>query len=221
MWTPYQTRNHNNNNSNELSGRQEMYSHRDYLQALLESGSVHHDSSVEQFDEDRRMLAFFDSLLQRELGRGHNDSSDDDTDDLSITIDSSDDIDDSSFRISQSEDEDSEDMTLEDINSQTVDLTDSTTHFNNGTEILSSRARHPTIVSLAKNYRIHYVQMIKAIITENTSCPSEKHGLESPTMTTVKRQRSSSNYSNTLQALRNRIQNEENEQFYFNDERRM
>ncbi|CAF1986314.1 unnamed protein product [Rotaria magnacalcarata] len=224
MWTPYQTRNHNNNNSNELSGRQEMYSHRDYLQALLESGSVHHDSSVERFDEDRRMLAFFDSLLQRELGRGHNDSSDDDSDDLSITIDSSDvsdDIDDSSFRSSQSEDEDDEDMPLEDINSQTVDLTDSTTHFNNATEILSSRSRPPTIVSLAKNYRIHYVQMIKAKMTGNTSCPSEKHALESPTMTTVKRQRSSSNYFNTLQTLRNRIQNEENEQFYFNDERRM
>jgi len=34
MWTPYQTR----NNSNQLNGRQEMYSHRDYLRAVLESG---------------------------------------------------------------------------------------------------------------------------------------------------------------------------------------
>jgi hypothetical protein len=38
MWTPYRTRNNNNNNSNKLNGRQEMYSHRDYLRAVLESG---------------------------------------------------------------------------------------------------------------------------------------------------------------------------------------
>jgi hypothetical protein len=37
MWTPYQTRNHNNN-SNKLNGRQEMYSRRDYLRAVLELG---------------------------------------------------------------------------------------------------------------------------------------------------------------------------------------
>jgi hypothetical protein len=35
MWTPYQTR---NNNSNKSNARQEMYSHRDYLRAVLESG---------------------------------------------------------------------------------------------------------------------------------------------------------------------------------------
>jgi hypothetical protein len=40
-------------------------------------------------------------------------------------------------------------------------------------------------------------------------------------MMTTKRQRSSLNSNNTLQTLRNRIRNEENEQFYFNDERRM
>jgi hypothetical protein len=34
MWTPYKTR----NNSKKFNGRQEMYSHRDYLQAVLESG---------------------------------------------------------------------------------------------------------------------------------------------------------------------------------------
>lgn len=40
MWTPYRTRNHNNS-TNQLNGRQEMYSHRDYLQAVLESGRNH------------------------------------------------------------------------------------------------------------------------------------------------------------------------------------
>jgi hypothetical protein len=90
----------------------------------------------------------------------------------------------------------------------------------------SSQSRHPTIVTLAKNYRIHYVKMIKEIngITTNQS---EKRSLESPTMITSKRQRpssassTSSNSNNILQTLRNRIRNEENERFYLNDERRM
>jgi len=89
----------------------------------------------------------------------------------------------------------------------------------------SSQSRHPTIVTLAKNYRIHYVKMIKEI-TGTTTNQSEKRSLESPTMITSKRQRpssssASSNSNNILQTLRNRIRNEENEQFYFNDERRM
>jgi hypothetical protein len=50
---------------------------------------------------------------------------------------------------------------------------------------------------------------------------SEKRSLDSPIPITFKRQRSSLDSNNTLQTLRNRIQNEENEQFYFNDERRM
>lgn len=51
--------------------------------------------------------------------------------------------------------------------------------------------------------------------------PTEKRSLESPTMVTSKRPCSSSssttNPDNTLQRLRNRIRDEENEQFYFND----
>ncbi len=96
---------------------------------------------------------------------------------------------------------------------------DSATHSDNPSESPSSRSRNPTVISLAKNYRIHYVQMIKEI-TGTTSSRTEKRSLESPTRTTFKRQRSSLN-NNTLRTLRNRIQNEENEQFYFNDERRM
>jgi hypothetical protein len=80
------------------------------------------------------MLAFFDSLLQREL-RSTQDDSDgrlfnfsissisveiDDSDNLSFMIDSSDD-DDLSLRTSESEDE--EQITLEEMNNQTVDLT--------------------------------------------------------------------------------------------------
>jgi hypothetical protein len=95
-----------------------------------------------------------------------------------------------------------------------LNFSESTATSNNN---LSFRSRHSTIVSLAKNYRIHYIKMLKDI----TSNQSDKRSLESPTMTRFKRQRSSSNYDNSLQTLRNRIQNEENEQFYFNDERRM
>jgi len=188
-----------------------MYSHRDYLQAVLESGAVHHDSSIQRYDEDKRMLAFFDALLQREL-KGQNDNddenSDDDSDDLSFIIESSDD---------DLSSDDEEQITLEEINSQTVDLADSTTHSNNSLP----RSNQPTIVSLAKNYRIHYIQMIKEL-TGRTSNQPEKRSLESPTMMTSKRQRpSSSSFNNTLQMLRNQIRNEENEQFYFNDERKM
>lgn len=39
MWTPYQTRNHRHQcDTNQLNERQQMYSHRDYLRAVLESG---------------------------------------------------------------------------------------------------------------------------------------------------------------------------------------
>ena len=44
-------------------------------------GSVHYDSSIERYDEDRRMLAFFDSLLRRELTTDHRKSDSDDDDD--------------------------------------------------------------------------------------------------------------------------------------------
>jgi len=83
-----------------------------------------------------------------------------------------------------------------------------------------SHSRHPTIVSLAKNYRIHYLKMLKEI-NGIPSNQSEKRSLDSPIPMTFKRQCSSLDSNNTLQTLRNRIQHEENEQFYFNDERRM
>ena len=67
--------------------------------------------------------------------------------------------------------------------------------------------------------------MIKGITGKITNQP-EKRSLESPPMITSKRQCPStssapSNSNNILQRLRNRIRNEENEQFYFNDERKM
>lgn len=82
-------------------------------------GSVHHDSSIELYDEDKRMLAFFDSLLQRELSgqnEENDDDDDDDSDDLSSIIISTDDDDD------EMTSDDEEQITLEEINRQTVDL---------------------------------------------------------------------------------------------------
>ncbi|CAF4399607.1 unnamed protein product, partial [Adineta steineri] len=142
-------------NNTKFNGRQEMYTHRDYLRAVLESGSVHHDSSVERYDEDKRMLAFFDSLLQRELRHGHMDDDDDisdddsDSDDLSSIIDSTDD--DLSSRNSPSADETEEQVTLEEINSQITNPTDLPANSNNLSEETSTShpPRHPTIVSLA------------------------------------------------------------------------
>ncbi|UJR34147.1 hypothetical protein I4U23_021554 [Adineta vaga] len=216
MWTPYRTRN-NPSNSNQLIGRQEMYTHRDYLRAVLESGSIHHDSSIERYDEDERMLAFFDSLLQRELNPTDDDS-DDDSDSLSSIVDSSDT--DSLDQTNRSENESEELITLEEINSQAADLTDSVTQSNHPSESQTSNSRSLTIVSLAKNYRIHYIQMLNEKLGLK-SMQTDKRSLESPTIPIVKRQRSSSNIGNTLQTLRNRIETEETEQFYFNDERRM
>ncbi len=100
-------------------------------------------------------------------------------------------------------------------------FSESTIHKNNFCDSLSAHSRHPTIVSLAKNYRVRYVQMIKEKIIGSTTSQTEKRCLESPTTMAFKRQRTSSNYVNTLQTLRNRIEHEENEQFFFNDERRM
>ncbi|CAF1210063.1 unnamed protein product [Adineta ricciae] len=200
IWTPYRTRN-NHSNSNLLVGRQEMYTHRDYLRAVLESGSVHHDSSIERYDEDKRMLAFFDSLLQRELGNSHTHSDDDDDDDdsdsdaLSLIFTSSED---SSDGILQSDHENEEQVTLEEINSQIADLSDSATHSNHPSVSGMTNSRHSTIVSLAKNYRVQYLEMLK----ENfgTKFPQmDKRSLDSPTNSSVKRQRSSSNSSNKLQ----------------------
>ena len=49
-------------------------------------GAVHHDSAIERYDEDKRMLAFFDSLLQRELSGRDDDDDDDDSDGLSLVF---------------------------------------------------------------------------------------------------------------------------------------
>lgn len=55
-----------------------VYSHEDYINLVLESGQfVTHDYSHQSVQEDSRMMAFFDSLVQRDIEGWTSDSSDD------------------------------------------------------------------------------------------------------------------------------------------------
>ncbi|CAF0993025.1 unnamed protein product, partial [Didymodactylos carnosus] len=83
-WTPFSfpgcSGNLDNNiNSATLEGR-EIYSHDDYIQSVFETGVLYPDYSQESIEEDKRMIAFFDSLVQRELDGNWTPSSDDDDD---------------------------------------------------------------------------------------------------------------------------------------------
>ncbi|KAJ8683820.1 hypothetical protein QAD02_019612 [Eretmocerus hayati] len=44
-----------------------VYTHDEYKNLVLRSGQVNHDYSQQSIDEDQRMMAFFDSLVQREI----------------------------------------------------------------------------------------------------------------------------------------------------------
>jgi hypothetical protein len=81
------------------------------------------------------------------------------------------------------------------------------------------RSRPPSIVSLAENYRHHYLKMLHETMGINR-CMGEKRPLTSPTAMITKRLHSSST-TNLLRTLRNQIRDEDDEQFYFNTERQM
>ena len=61
-----------------------------------------------------------------------------------------------------------------------------------------ANSRHSTIVSLAKTYRVQYLEMLKETFGTKFA-QMEKRSLDSPTISSVKRQRSSSNSSNKVQ----------------------
>jgi len=64
-----------------LSKGRQLYSREDYVRMTIESGTVlAHEYSTESTSENRRMIAFFDSLVQREV-EGSSSSTDDDDDD--------------------------------------------------------------------------------------------------------------------------------------------
>lgn len=65
----------------ESIAKREFYSHEQYMQLIVESGvPLSHDYGLRSVDEDPRMLAFFDSLIQRvNSGWLSDDSSDEET----------------------------------------------------------------------------------------------------------------------------------------------
>lgn len=64
------------------SGTQEprkRYSHHEYIGLILESSSMIHDYHTENTEEDPKMLAFFDSLMQHEADARNSETSDEET----------------------------------------------------------------------------------------------------------------------------------------------
>ncbi len=54
-----------------------MYSHQQYINLVINTGTgLAHDYTSQSLDEDPRMIAFFDSLVQREVDRSFSDSDD-------------------------------------------------------------------------------------------------------------------------------------------------
>lgn len=61
-----------------IKENRKVYSHEDYINLVLESGQfMTHDYSHQSVQEDPRMMAFFDSLVQRDIEGWTSDSSDD------------------------------------------------------------------------------------------------------------------------------------------------
>lgn len=65
-WSPFRISNDNGTNA-AVENPRPTYTHEDYVDLLVRNGPVMtHDYSNESLDEDPRMMAFFDSLVQRE-----------------------------------------------------------------------------------------------------------------------------------------------------------
>lgn len=66
VWSPFRISNDNGTNA-AIDNPRPTYTHEDYVDLLVRNGPVMtHDYSNESLDEDPRMMAFFDSLVQRE-----------------------------------------------------------------------------------------------------------------------------------------------------------
>ncbi|XP_022095639.1 DDB1- and CUL4-associated factor 5-like isoform X2 [Acanthaster planci] len=75
LWSPFTLP---NIRPDEDSPRR-MFSHQQYIDLVINSGSaLSHDYSDQSMEEDPRMIAFFDSLVQREINRSFSDSDDSD-----------------------------------------------------------------------------------------------------------------------------------------------
>lgn len=75
------------NTVTNVEAPRKRYSHNEYIELILESSSMIHDYHTENTQEDPKMLAFFDSLVQHEADEHASDTSASD-DDATIVIES-------------------------------------------------------------------------------------------------------------------------------------
>ena len=89
VWSPFPIpRGYNSKEGCSVGSRRELYSHSDYLSFIQYGGLPlsHDEYESKSTEEDPRMLAFFDSLIQREKDNLHSDSDDSYLDDLHLSF---------------------------------------------------------------------------------------------------------------------------------------
>ena len=88
MWSPFPIPRGYNSKEACVGSRRELYSHSDYLSFIQYGGLPlsHDEYESKSTEEDPRMLAFFDSLIQREKDNLHSDSDDSFLDDLHLSF---------------------------------------------------------------------------------------------------------------------------------------
>lgn len=88
VWSPFPIPRGYNSKESCVGSRRELYSHSDYLSFIQYGGLPlsHDEYESKSTEEDPRMLAFFDSLIQREKDNLHSDSDDSFLDDLHLSF---------------------------------------------------------------------------------------------------------------------------------------
>ena len=88
VWSPFPIPRGYNSKEACVGSRRELYSHNDYLSFIQYGGLPlsHDEYESKSTEEDPRMLAFFDSLIQREKDNLHSDSDDSFLDDLHLSF---------------------------------------------------------------------------------------------------------------------------------------
>ena len=88
VWSPFPIPRGYNSKEACVGSRRELYSHSDYLSFIQYGGLPlsHDEYESKSTEEDPRMLAFFDSLIQREKDNFHPDSDDSFLDDLHLSF---------------------------------------------------------------------------------------------------------------------------------------
>lgn len=88
VWSPFPMPRGSSYNESCTGSRRELYSHSDYLGFIHYGGLPlsHDEYESKSTEEDPRMLAFFDSLIQREKDNLHSDSDDSFLDDFHLSF---------------------------------------------------------------------------------------------------------------------------------------